>query len=82
MVPYPSTEYSKTLTFDLLQQTHMDGAFGEYDAIASFDRLILALMIPLAKRVGGVLAHAVCCYNMFKSMEYALSTGHGISEFK
>jgi hypothetical protein len=38
-------------------------------------------MIPLAKRVGGVLAHAVCCYNIFKSMEYTISTGHGISEF-
>jgi hypothetical protein len=46
---------NKNLTFDLLQQTHMDGAFGDYDAIASFDRLILALMIPLVKRVGGVL---------------------------
>ena len=60
----------------------MDGAFGDYDAIASFDRLILTRMIPLAKRVGEILAHAVCCYNIFKSMEYTLSTGHGISEFK
>ena len=42
----------KTLTFYLLQQTHMDGAFGDYDAISSFDRLILVLLIPLAKRVG------------------------------
>ena len=65
---------NKILTFDVLQQTHMDGAFRDYDAIASFERLILALMIPLAKRVGGVLAHAVCCYNIFQSMEYALST--------
>ena len=60
----------------------MDGDFGGYDAIVSFGRLILALMIPLAKCVGGVLAHAVCCYNIFKSMEYTLSTSHGISEFK
>ena len=60
----------------------MDGAFGDDDAIASFDRLILALMIPLAKHVGGVLAHAFCCYNIFKSMEYTLSTGHGLSDFK
>jgi hypothetical protein len=60
----------------------MDGAFGDYDAIASFDILILALMIPLVKWVGGVLAPAVCCYNIFKSMEYALSKVHGISEFK
>jgi hypothetical protein len=60
----------------------MNGAFGDYDAIASFDRLILALMIPLAKRVRGVLSHAVCCYNIFKSMEYTLSTGHRISDFK
>ena len=60
----------------------MDRACGDYTAIASFDIIILALMIPLAKRVGVVLAHAVCCYNIFKSMEYTLSTGHGISEFK
>ena len=60
----------------------MDGACGDYAAIASFDTIILALMIPLAKRVGVVLAHAVCCYNIFKSMEYTLSTGHRISEFK
>ena len=73
---------NKTLTFDLLQQTHMDGAFGDYDAIASFDRLILSLIILLAKRVGGFLAHVVCCYNIFKSMEYTLSTGHGLSDFK
>ena len=33
----------------------MDRAFGEYEAIASFDRLILALVIPLAKRVVGFL---------------------------
>ena len=60
----------------------MTGDFGDYDAIASFDILILALMIPLAKRVRGVLAHAVCCYNIFKSMEYTLSTGHGMLDFK
>ena len=43
MVSHSGAE--QTLTFDLMQQTHMDGAFGDYDAIASFDRLILALMI-------------------------------------
>ena len=54
---------NKTLTFDLLQQTHMDGAFGDYDAIASFDRLILELMIPLEKRVGGFLEHVATTYS-------------------
>ena len=60
----------------------MAGAFGDYDTIASFDRTILVLMIPLVKSVGGVLAHAVYCLNISKSMEYTLSTGHGISAFK
>ena len=72
---------NKTLTFDLLMQTHHDGAFGDYDAIASFDRLAMSLMIPLALRVGAVLSHAVCCYNIFQAMEYSISTGHGISPF-
>ena len=39
-------------------------------------------MIPLAKRVGAVLSHAVFCYNIFKSIEYTLSTGHGLLDFK
>ena len=60
-------------------QTHHDGAFGDYDAIASFDQLAMSLMIPLTLRVGAVLSHAVCCYNIFQAMEYSISTGHGIS---
>jgi hypothetical protein len=31
----PGKALNKTLTFDLLQQTHMDGVFGDYDAIHS-----------------------------------------------
>ena len=60
----------------------MDGAIGDYDTIDSFDQLILALMIPLVKRVGGILAHVVCWYNILQAMEYILSMGHGLSEFK
>ena len=56
---YSTTALNNTLTFDLLQQTHMGEAFRDYDDIASFDILILALMIPLATRVGGFLAHTV-----------------------
>ena len=67
--------------FDLLMQTHHDGAFGDYDAIASFDRLAMSLMIPLALRVGAVLSHDGCCYNISQAMEYSISTGHGISPF-
>ena len=55
---YHTPALNKTLTFDLLQQTYMDGSFGDYDAISSFDRLVLALMIALAKRVREVLSHA------------------------
>ena len=75
-----SPALNKTLTFDLLMQTHINGAFGDYDAIASFDRLAMSLMIPMARRVGGPLAHATCCFKNFQAMEYKISTGYGVSE--
>ena len=40
------------------------------------------LMIQLVKRVGGILAHALCCYNIYQVMGYTLSTEYGMSEFK
>ena len=61
-------------------QTHTDGAFGDYDAIASFDRLAMSLMIPIARRVGGHLAHATCCFKIFQATEYKISTGYGVSD--
>ena len=64
---------NKTLTFNLMMETHHDGDFGDYDAIASFDRLAISIMIQLALRVGAVLSHAVCCYNIFQTMEYSIS---------
>ena len=51
------------------------------DAIASFDRLAMSLMIPLALRVGAVLSHAVFSYNISQAMEYSISTGHDITPF-
>ena len=71
---------NETLTFDLLMQTQFDDAFGDYNAIASFDRLAMSLMIPMARRVGGPLAHATCCFNCFQAMEYKISTGYGVSD--
>ena len=61
-------------------QTHTDGVFGDYDAIASFDRIAMSLMIPMARRVGGPLAHATCCFKNFQAMEYKISTGYGASD--
>ena len=67
---------NKTLTFDLLMQTHHDEDFGDCDAITSFDQLTMSLMILLALAVVSVIFHAVCCYNMFQSMEYSIFMVH------
>ena len=73
-----SPALNKTLTFDLLMQTHLDGAFGDYDTIASFDRPAMSLMIPMARHIGGPLAHTTCCFKIFQAMEYKISTGYGV----
>ena len=71
---------SSLLNFELFMKIHLAGAFGDCDAIASFDRLAMSLMIPTAQRVGGPLDHATCCFKFFQAMEYKISTGYGVSD--
>jgi hypothetical protein len=40
----------------------------------------MSLMIPMARRAGGPLAHTTCCFKNFQAMEYNISTGYGVSD--
>ena len=72
--------FNKVLFADLTHQTKRPACLTDNDNMAAFDRVLPALSIVTCRRLGLPHTAAIFLFTLLRTMEFQVSTGHGISD--